>query len=160
FGWGLARRGALLGWGAPLLAALAFTAILSGGPLLPLISGTGLLLFLALVPDFRRRERAWGQAGVDFSGGLLSYLLVWGGAAVAVLTALAALLPAWIDNPIANILWPNVETPSGLAVLERNIQRGQRTTTVDPGISQLPALQLGMSLEEQPPEAVALRVRL
>jgi transglutaminase-like putative cysteine protease len=159
-GWGLARRGALLGWGAPLLAALAFTAILGGGPALPLISGTGLLLLLALAIDFRRREDAWDRAGVDFSSELLTDVLVWGGAAIAVLTMLAALLPAWIDNPIANVLWPNVETPSGLAVLERNIQRGQRTTTADPGLSQLPVLQLGMSLEEQPPEAIALRVRL
>ncbi len=158
-GWGLARRGTLLGWGGLMLAALAFTVILGGGSLLSLITGTGLLLILALASDFRRREAAWDRAGIDFSGELLFDVLMWGGTAVVLLIGLAALLPAWIDNPIANALWPNIETPSGLAVLERNIQRTQRPAA-DPGISKLPALQLGISLEEQPPEAVALQVRL
>jgi transglutaminase-like putative cysteine protease len=159
-GRGMTRRGALLGWGGPMLAALAFTTILGGGSALPLISGTTILLLLALATDFRRREEIWDRSGVDFSSELLMDVVVWGGAAVAVLITLAALLPAWIDNPIASSIWPDIETPSGLAVLERNIQRAQRPTGVDPGISQLPALQLGMSLEEQPPETVALRVRL
>ncbi|MFL5802147.1 MAG: transglutaminaseTgpA domain-containing protein, partial [Roseiflexaceae bacterium] len=159
-GWGLTRRGALLGWGGPMLAALAFTVILGGGGALPLISGTALLLLLALATDFRRRETAWDSAGVDFSGELLADVMVWGSAVVAALITLAALLPAWIDNPIASTIWPDIETPSGLAVLERNIQRAQRSTTADPGLSRLPALELGISLEEQPPETIALRVRL
>jgi transglutaminase-like putative cysteine protease len=158
-GWGLARRGTLFGWGGLMLAALAFTVILGGGSILSLISGTGLLLLLALASDFRRREAAWDRAGIDFSGELLFDVLMWGGTVVVLLVGLATLLPVWINNPIANALWPNIETPSGLAVLERNIQRTQRPVA-DPGISKLPALQLGISLEEQPPEAVALRVRL
>src|SRR5689334_8603630 len=74
---------------------------------------------------------------------------------------LAVILPAWLDNPIATALWPEVEMPSGLAVLERNLQRAQRgPPVVDPGISKLPALQLGISLESAPPETVALHVRI
>jgi transglutaminase-like putative cysteine protease len=87
-------------------------------------------------------------------------ILLWGGVAAALVVLLAALLPAWLDNPIASALWPEIEVPSGLAVLERNIQRAQHgPPPVDPGISKLPALDLGVSLEAAPPETIALRVR-
>jgi transglutaminase-like putative cysteine protease len=160
-GWALARRRALLGPSLPLLAALASTTILGGGTGLPLIVGVGLLLLLAIAADVQRREAAWDRAGVDFSDELKYDVLLWGSVAVGATLAVALLLPAWFDNPIANALWRDVETPSGLAVLERNIQHGQRGPPVaDPGISKLPALELGLSLEQEPPDTVALRVRL
>jgi transglutaminase-like putative cysteine protease len=160
-GWGLGRRRSLAGWGLPLLAALTFTSTLGGGSALPLVGGLALLLLLGMVADVRRREVAWDRAGVDFPGELLNDILLWGGTAAALVVLLAALLPAWLDNPIGSALWPEVEVPSGLAVLERNIQRAQRSPpTVDPGISKLPALELGVSLEAAPPETVALRVQV
>ncbi|HEY7600802.1 MAG TPA: transglutaminaseTgpA domain-containing protein [Candidatus Limnocylindrales bacterium] len=160
-GWGLGQRRSLAGWGLPLLAALTFTSTLGGGSALPLIGGLTLLLLLGIVADARRREAAWERAAVDFPGELLSDILLWGGVIASLVVMLAALLPAWLDNPIASALWPEVEMPSGLAVLERNIQRAQRgPPTVDPGISTLPALELGISLEAAPPETIALRVRL
>jgi transglutaminase-like putative cysteine protease len=160
-GWGLGRRRSLAGWGLPLLAALTFTSTLGGGSALPLIGGLALLLLLSIVADVRRREVAWESVGIDFPGDLLVDILMWGGAAAALVVLLAALLPAWLDNPLASAVWPEVEVPSGLAVLERNIQRAQRAPpTVDPGISKLPALELGVSLEAAPPETVALRVRI
>jgi transglutaminase-like putative cysteine protease len=160
-GWGMGHQRSSLGWGLPLLCALVLTNILGAGPAFPLISGLALLLLLAIGTDFRRHEAAWERAGVDYSGELLLDVLMWGVGGVTVLVTVAALLPAWIDNPLAESLWRDVETPSGIAVLERNIQRSQRTPPkVDPGISQLPALDLGFSLEDKPPEAIALRVRI
>jgi transglutaminase-like putative cysteine protease len=160
-GWALGCRRSLAGWSLPLLGALAFTSTLGGGSPMPLVIGLALLLLLGIAADVRRREVAWDRAGVDFPGEQLGDLLMWGGALAALIVLLAALLPAWLDNPIASAIWPEVEVPSGLAVLERNIQRAQRgPPTVDPGISTLPALELGISLEAAPPETVALRVRI
>jgi transglutaminase-like putative cysteine protease len=160
-GWGLAHRRAVLGWGLPLLVSLAALTILSAGSSFLLIGGLGLLLLLAISTDFRGREAGWDRAGVDFSNELMLDVLTWGGFGVVVILILAALLPAWLDNPIAGALWPNIEPPSGLAVLDRNIQRTQRgPPVVEPGISKLPALQLGLSLEQAPSTTVALRVRL
>jgi transglutaminase-like putative cysteine protease len=155
-GWALAHRRAVLGWGMPLLVALLLTTILGGGSGVALIGGLGLLLLLAIITDFRRREATWERGGIDFSDELGYDVLGWGGAAVGIILLAAALLPAWLENPLALVLWPSVEPPSGLAVLGRNIQRPR---TVDPGISQLPVLQLGLSLEQAPPDSVALRVR-
>jgi transglutaminase-like putative cysteine protease len=160
-GWALRRRRSLAGWSLPLLGALAFVSTLGGGSPLPLVAGLALLLLLSMAADVRRREIAWDRAGVDFPGEQLGDIFLWGGTLVGIIVLLAALLPAWLDNPIASALWPEVEVPSGLAVLERNIQRAQHgSPTVDPGISTLPALDLGISLESAPPETVALRVRI
>src|SRR5262249_45236857 len=91
----------------------------------------------------------------------LNDVLTWGGLAAIVIVLLAAVLPAWLDNPLASALWPELEVPSGLAVLERNIQSAQRgPPKVDPGISKLPALEFGISLEAELPETLARRVRL
>jgi transglutaminase-like putative cysteine protease len=160
-GVGLSRQGSSLGWGLPLLFALVSTSILGAGPAFPLITGVALFLLLAIGTDFRRHEIAWERKGVDYSGELQLDVLGWGVGGVIGIVILAALLPPWLENPIANLLWQDVETPSGIAVLERNIQRTQRgPPKIDPGISQLPALDLGFSLEDKPPEAITLRVQV
>ena len=113
-GWGLGRQRSLAGWGLPFLAALTFTTTLGGASALPLIGGLALLLLLGIVADARRREAAWEHAEVDFSSELLGDVLLWGGLVAALVVLLAALLPAWLDNPIASALWPEGEVPSGL----------------------------------------------
>jgi len=160
-GWGLNRRRRLLGWGLPLLGALTLTSVLGAGSGVVLVLGLGALLLLAITTDFRRRAAHWERSGIDFSDELSKDVPIWGGAIIAGTLMVALLLPTWLDNPFALAVWHDVNTPSGLAVLERNIRlQQQRPAVADPSISKLPALQLGMSLEEAPPEEVALRVQL
>jgi hypothetical protein len=159
-GWGLARRQSVFAWGMPILAALMWTAIVGAGAGSILMIGQTLLLVLAIVAGFSRRELLWDSKGTDYSDELGGDVLAWGGIVAAGLIGLALLLPTSLNNPLADLLWRDVELPSGIAVLEKNIPRTQPPPKVDVGISRLPALELGQSLEQQPPEEVALRVRL
>jgi hypothetical protein len=160
-GWGLARRQSVFGWGTPLLAALMFTAILNGGSGSMLMIGLALLLVLAIVSGFDRRELRWDRTGTDYSDELGNDVLAWGTLIAAGLIGLALLLPTSIDNPLADLLWRDVELPSGIAELEKNIPRPKaEPPKVDVGLSALPELELGQSLEQPPPSAVVLRVRM
>jgi transglutaminase-like putative cysteine protease len=58
------------------------------------------------------------------------------------------------------LLWRDVEIPSGIAVLERNIQSPRAQPKVDISLSTLPVLELGLSLEEPPPTQVIMKIRL
>jgi transglutaminase-like putative cysteine protease len=160
-GCGVAYRGRLLAWGAPLLLAVTWTVVLGGGSLMPLIASLGLLLLLGQLSDFERRTHTWDAENIDFSGELALDLVMWGSGAIALLVLIAALLPAWLDNPIARQIWPEIEAPSGLAAIEQAIRQPPRPLPVtQPGVSRLPALRLGQSLEQAPPEQIALRIRL
>jgi len=160
-GWGLSRRHSIFGWGTPMLAALMFTAILNGGSGSMLLMGLALLLVLAIVAGFGRRELRWNRTGTDYSDELENDVLAWGAIVAAGLIGLALLLPTSLSNPLADLLWRDVELPSGIAELEKNIPRPRpQPPKVDVGLSTLPALELGQSLEQPPPTAVALRVRL
>jgi transglutaminase-like putative cysteine protease len=160
-GWGLARRHSVFGWGTPMLAALMFTAILNGGSGTMLLMGLALLLVLAIVAGFGRRELRWDRTGTDYSDELGNDVLVWGAIVAAGLIGLALLLPTSLSNPLADLLWRDVELPSGIAELEKNIPRpNPQPPKVDVGLSTLPELELGQSLEQPPPTAIALRVRL
>lgn len=160
-GWGLARRHSVFVWGTPMLAALMFTAILNGGSGSMLLFGLALLLVLAIVAGFDRREQRWNRTGTDYSDELGNDVLAWGALIAAGLIGLALLLPTSISNPLADLLWRDVELPSGIAELEKNIPRPKPPPPkVDVGLSTLSELELGQSLERPPPSAVALRVRL
>ena len=160
-GWGLARRQSVFGWGTPMLVALMFTAILNGGSGSMLLMGLALLLVLAIVAGFDRRELRWDRTGTDYSEELGNDVLAWGAIIAGGLIGLALLLPTSISNPLADLLWRDVELPSGIAELEKNIPRPKpQPPKVDVGLSTLPALELGQSLEQPPPSAVSLRVRL
>jgi len=160
-GWGLARRQSVFGWGTPMLVALMFIAILNGGSGSMLLVGLALLLVLAIVAGFGRREQRWDRDGTDYSDELGNDVLAWGTLIAAGLIGLALLLPTSLSNPLADLLWRDVELPSGIAELEKNIPRPQpKPPNVDVGLSTLPMLELGQSLEQPPASAIALRVRL
>jgi transglutaminase-like putative cysteine protease len=160
-GWGLSKRRSVFTWGTPMLAALMFIAILNGGSGSMLLFGLALLLVLAIVAGFGRRELRWDHDGTDYSDELGNDVLAWGTVIAGGLIGLALLLPTSLSNPLADLLWRDVELPSGIAELEKNIPRPQQPTPkVDVGLSTLPMLELGQSLEQPPPSAVALRVRI
>jgi transglutaminase-like putative cysteine protease len=160
-GWGLVRRRSVFGWGTPILAALMFTAILNGGSGSMLLFGLALLLVLAIVAGFDRREQRWDRTGTDYSDELGNDVLAWGTIIAGGLIGLALLLPTSLSNPLADLLWRDVELPSGIAELEKNIPRPKPPAPkFDVGLSTLPELELGQSLEQPPASAVALRVRL
>ncbi|MBK9714760.1 MAG: DUF3488 domain-containing protein [Kouleothrix sp.] len=159
-GWALARRRNLFGWSLPLLGAIALTAILNAGSGATLIIGLALLLLLTVAAGVARRQLAWERSGADYSDELRLDILSWAAGLVVALMSIAALLPTSISNPLADLLWRDVELPSGIAVLERNIPRPRTVPKVDVGLSTLPWLELGQSLEQPPPSEVVMRVRL
>ncbi len=150
----------LFAWGVPILAAIGFITILGGGSGMELVFGLALLLLLTIVVGAQQRERSWDRKGADYSTELIIDVLAWGCGIVAVILTLAFILPTSIDNPIADLIWRDVETPSGLAVLERNIQSPRVQPKVDISLSTLPVLELGQSLEEPPPSQVIMKIRL
>ena len=113
-------------WGTPMLAALMFIAILNGGSGSMLEFGLALLLVLAIVAGFGRREQRWDRTGTDYSDELGNDVLAWGAIVAAGLIGLALLLPTSLSNPLADLLWRDVELPSGIAELEKNIPRPKR----------------------------------
>lgn len=160
-GWALARERSVFSWALPTLATIGFTAIIGNGAGIELIFGLVLLLLLALAVGARRRAHGWEQSSTDYSDEITVDTLAWGAAVIMLVMVLALLIPTSLSNPIASLLWRDVELPSGIAALDRNLQRSQRQPVpVNIGISQLPALQLGQSLEGSPPTAVILRVRV
>ncbi len=158
-GWGLARERNLVGWALPALAAITLTAAVGGGDVAGLVFGLALLLLLTIANGARRRERAWQRAGADFSDEIGTDTLAWGTGAVLLVLLLALALPTSLSNPLATLFWRDVELPSGIAALERNLPRPPEPKAPI-GISTLPALDLGESLEQGPPAEPALRVRL
>jgi transglutaminase-like putative cysteine protease len=162
-GMGLRRSSALLPWALPLLAALATTLLLGGGASGWLFTGMVVLLLLVLLGNLARRQRAWRERQMDYPGDLRLDAVLWGGLVLALVLPLSAALPFALDNPLASWLWVQLNPPSGIEALERNIERGQRqhpVQSVPIAGSTLPALNLGASLEQGSPNALALRVRV
>ena len=159
-GWALARRRSLFGWAVPCLVAIGLVAILGGGSGALLVFGMLTLLTLTIGVSFSRRQQEWERSGADYSDELRLDVLAWGAGIVLLVLTVALILPTSVSNPLADMLWRDVELPSAVKVLERNIQRPRAPPKVDIGLSTLPALQLGLSLEQPPPDEVILRIRL
>ncbi|HMO60290.1 MAG TPA: transglutaminaseTgpA domain-containing protein, partial [Roseiflexaceae bacterium] len=86
-------------------------------------------------------------------------MAAWGGLMIVLVLLLAWAIPLWPGNPLARLFTRDEELPTGIAVLERSIERpGGNQSTV--GLSQLPALLLGTSLELGPPEQISLQIRV
>ena len=79
-------------------------------------------------------------------------MMCWHAGAIiaASLIGLALLLPTSLSNPLADLIWRDVELPSGIAELEKNIPRPQPPPPkADVGLSTLPALSLGNRLSSR-----------
>lgn len=149
-----------LAWGLPLLFALALTTILSGGGGAGIVLGVALLLALTVVVGHTARERAWDAKAYAYPDLLGPVALTWGLAATAAVALGALAIPTALPDLGARLPGAKVELPSGLAAIEGHVRRGRPTPVVDPGLSRLPAITLGVSLERSPPGAVSLRVRV
>lgn len=160
-GWGLARRRNLFAWALPALAAVAFITTVGGSSGAELVFALALLLLLTIDTAAQQRQRGWDRLGADYSDELSTDALAWGAGAVALVLLLALILPTSLSNPLTRLIWRDVELPSGIAVLERNIPRQLGPLPrADIGISVLPAVALGQSLAGTPPDELVLRVRV
>ncbi len=152
---------ALLAWQIPFLLTITLITVFGSGSALSLLTALALLLLLVVHGETLQREQAWERDGADFSDELRRDVLMGGGALVIAVLVFAAALPAWFNNPLASNLWNNVETPSGLAELEKQVHTpGGKSQAAQIGLSNLPALSLGQSLEQGPPEREALRIHV
>lgn len=156
-GWALGAGRQLHAWGLPLLGVLLVLTLLGGSNGTGLAFGLGLLLILALVAGLRARQLAWERAGTLFSDELLREALFWGVGAVVGALLLAAVLPTRLPNPLA-WLAPPAALPSGLAALERQLERPAAPSAAVIALPRLPAVALGVSLEQGAPEQLSLRV--
>lgn len=159
-GWAASAGRRLLGWGLPLLVASGFTTVFGGGPGVGLVVGLVLLLVLAIVAGTIQREQRWDRGAVAYSEELRWGMLGWGVGLSVVVAMLAYAIPTSLPLFLVPQIAPVVELPSGLAVIEGQVQRAGSPPRVNPGRSQLPGLTLGNSLEEGPPGAIVLRIRV
>ncbi|MEN9938706.1 MAG: hypothetical protein RLZZ387_5285 [Chloroflexota bacterium] len=158
-GWALPVGRQPLAWGTPLLAALVLTAVLGGSGGTALAIGTGALVLAAVAGGARAQRAAWDRSGTDYSDEITRDVLGWGlGLVIAALLA-AWIVPLWPGNPIAK-LFAEQELPSGIAAMQRGLEQPRQRPPARVGLSTLPAVLLGESLEQGPPEQVALRVRV
>jgi transglutaminase-like putative cysteine protease len=141
------------------LLAIAGTTILNGSGGSGLIIGMALLLLLAVATGHLVRERQWERSGAAYSEELRWDVLGSSTLVIAGILSLALLIPTTIPSAIANLFWPNVELPSGIAAIDRQVQRSSVQPTVEVGLSQLPAVELGLSLEQAAPETLVLRIK-
>jgi transglutaminase-like putative cysteine protease len=158
FGYGLAHGRHLLAWAVPLLAALTLTAVLGGAGGTALALGIGALALACVAGAHSTRRDAWERSRTDYSDELGRDALSWGLGLVALVLTVAWLVPLWPGNPLAR-LFAQQELPSGLAAMQRGLETPRRDETARVGLSALPAVVLGETLEQGPPEQVALRIR-
>jgi transglutaminase-like putative cysteine protease len=159
-GRGLALGRGLVPYAFWMLAALTVTAVVGDAGGLALASGTFAILTLVSAAAFGRRRLAWDRAGMDYSTELGRDVLFWSGVVTIGALLLAWIVPLWPGNPIAQAL-ARSDSPSGIAALERGISRPVNPNPpVDVGLSTLPSVQLGISLQRGPPDQLALRVHL
>ncbi len=155
-GWATGALRRSYAWGLPLLLALALTTILGGGGGAPMVFGLAMLLALGVAVEAEARERDWEREGYAYSELLRPAALGWGGASVAAAVMLALLIPTELPSLAPSL--PAGALPSGLAAIEGQVNRGRPTAAPDPGRSQLPAVALGVSLEQGPPNRLSMRI--
>ncbi|NTW01380.1 MAG: transglutaminase domain-containing protein, partial [Oscillochloris sp.] len=162
-GWAVASGRSTFGWGMPLLVATGATTILGGGSGAGLLPALALLFALEVATHVARLRRGWEREHADYSDEIAPQVVMWGGLLIglAVLGALAipTAPPGWFNA----WLWRSVPLPSGIAAIEAQVQIQRprpRPAPVDVGLSQLPAVSLGQSLQQGPNEQIALRISL
>ncbi|NOK64143.1 MAG: Transglutaminase-like enzyme, putative cysteine protease [Chloroflexi bacterium AL-W] len=161
FGRALSGGKALLAWTTPLIVLIVIVTTFGGTLVIPLLCSCMLLFMFVIDGEFRQREQSWRRSFTDFSEEFRLDGLIWGGAALVIILTIAWLLPVWLRNPIATNLWGDVEAPSALEALDREAFDSRPVAdTRQIGLSELPVITLGETLEQGDSEQVALRVQL
>jgi transglutaminase-like putative cysteine protease len=107
----------------------------------------------------RVQQAAWERGGTDYSDEIGRDVLSWCLALTVTALLAAWIVPLWPGNPLAQ-LFQRDDLPSGIAALQRGMERPRTPDQARVGVSILPAVPLGVSLEHGPPDQVALRVRV
>lgn len=157
--WAIAAQRPSFMFSQPLLGALALITILNGSTGTGLILGAGLLLLLAVASAHKAREREWERVNADYSDQLLWDVLGWSSMGIVAILSLAFMLPTTVPSVLANIFWPTIELPSGIAVIDEQVERERQQPDAQVGLSKLPSISLGVSLEQDTPETLALRIK-
>nr|WP_255603131.1 transglutaminaseTgpA domain-containing protein [Oscillochloris sp. ZM17-4] len=150
-----------LGWGMITLAAAGATAILGGGSGSGLLPAVGLILALAAATHAAALRRGWDRDGADYSDEIVPQLAAWGGLLIAMALLGSLAIPSSPPGWLSAWIWRDVALPSGIAAIEAQVQQPRpQPAPADVGLSQLPSLSLGQSLQQGPDGQVALRVSL
>jgi transglutaminase-like putative cysteine protease len=159
FGRALPNGRQVIGWSLPLLAALTVTSVLGNAGGAGLAIGIIALLLAAIATHQRSQRARWERSGTDYSEELSRDVLSWGLGLIIVTLTAAWIVPLWPGNPIAQLFQRN-DLPSGITALQRGLGSPRSRPETRVGVSSLPAVLLGETLEQGPPEEVALRVRV
>ncbi len=158
-GWAVAARRPLFGWGLPVAAAAGAITILGGGGAQGLLPGLALILALATAAHAAGLRRAWEREGADYTDEIAPQMAAWAALLISMALLGALAIPSSPPGWLSAWIWGDVPLPSGIAAIQSQVQVQQplpRPASV--GLSQLPALALGMSLQQGPDEQIALRV--
>jgi transglutaminase-like putative cysteine protease len=161
-GYGYAAGRHMIGWSLPLTLALGIVTIFGGAAGAGLVLGLGLLLGLGSFAGYKVRTRNWDFRSVAYSDQLHWGVLGWSVGLVGSALMLSLLIPTslpLLSGGIGGGAGAG-DLPSGLAAIEDRVARGNPSQPVDPGLSELPVVALGTTLNAAPPEQLALRVRL
>ena len=157
-GWSIAAQRPSFIASQPLLGALALITILNGSSGKGLIIGAGLLLLMAVITAHKTRERIWERVNADYSEELLWDVVGTSTLAIMGILSLAFILPTAVPSIIANAFWPTSELPSAIAVIDKQVQRERAQAEAEVGLSKLPSVSLGVSLQQDKPTTLALRI--
>lgn len=157
-GWSIAAQRPSFIASQPLLAALALITILNGSNGKGLIIGAGLLLLLAVITAHKARERTWERLNADYSEELLWDVVGTSTLAIIAILSLAFMLPTAVPSIIMNAFWPTSELPSAIAVIDKQVQRERGGAEAEVGLSKLPSVSLGVSLQQDTPTTLALLI--
>jgi transglutaminase-like putative cysteine protease len=133
------------------------TATLGGGSGDGLIPAIALILTLALVTHMAGLQRGWDHLRTDYTDEIAPQAIAMGGLVVTLALVAALAIPTTTPTWLTAWIWRDVPLPSGIAAIEAQVQR-PRPASVDVGLSRLPTLDLGSSLQQGPDEQPALRV--
>lgn len=157
-GYGYAAGRRMIGWSLPLTVALGLVTVFGGGGGAGLVLGMGLVLGLGSFTGYKARTRSWDTRGVAYSDELHWGVLGWGMFVIGGALLFSLLIPTSLPLPAGGI--GGSDLPSGLAAIEGRVDRGTKPQPVDPGLSELPVVPLGLSLSAAPPDQLVFQVHL
>jgi Transglutaminase-like superfamily len=160
-GHGIATPFRMLARVTPLLIALMLVAIPGGTGGFVLAFAMLIALLLVASSTTAQQIQFWETRQVDYSDELSGDIRLWAGLLIGGTLFIAWVIPLWPGNPVSAWMATIGESPSGVAALERGIDRSGFDSRTDRiGLSSLPSLRLGNSIAQGPPQQVALDIRL